>query len=114
MAVDLRCYFIYAITDARTLVFTDDGVKQIVTFNNKHFGPVEAKAYSKTRTDVLFRSSLEPESPGVNDGFWGNENGEMATKILEEKLEQAEARTVKDTKSSSTSGSNFAVEMEAH
>ncbi len=86
---------IYAITEKRTLAFTDDGVKQIVTFSNKHFGPVESKAYSKTRTDVMFRSSLDPESPGVHDGFWGIENGEMATRILEEKLEEAEKRTMK-------------------
>jgi len=86
---------IYAITDARTLEFTNDGVKQIVTFNNRHFGPIESRSYSKTRTDVMFRSSLDPESPGVYDGFWGIENGALATKILEEKLEQAEARAVK-------------------
>ena len=80
---------IYALTEKRALVFSDDGVKELVRFSDKHFGPIKAKVYgtgNNTKMDLLFRSSLDPESPGATVGFWGIERGEMAKAILEDKL----------------------------
>jgi hypothetical protein len=65
-------------------------VKELVNFSDKHFGPIEAKVYgntsNNTKMDLLFRSSLDPESPGATVGFWGIEKGEIAKAILEDKL----------------------------
>lgn len=81
---------IYALTEERALVFSNDGVKELVNFSDEHFGPIEAKTYGKTsndkKMDLLFRSSLDPKSPGATVGFWGIEKGEMAKAILEDKL----------------------------
>ncbi|MBK8224354.1 MAG: hypothetical protein IPK73_25390 [Candidatus Obscuribacter sp.] len=83
---------IYAITDKRTLSFTNEGVQELVSFDDRRFGPIEATNYSKTRTDLLFRKSLDPESPGVTSGFWGIEGGAEAQAILEAKLKEAQGR----------------------
>ncbi|MDP3509788.1 MAG: hypothetical protein Q8T09_17595 [Candidatus Melainabacteria bacterium] len=82
---------IYAITDARALVFSNDEVRELVKFSDKHFGPIEAKSYSKdnkTKMDLLFRSSLDHESRGPTGGFWGIDKGEIAKAILEGKLKE--------------------------
>lgn len=83
---------IYAITDKRALSFTNEGVQEIVSFDDREFGPIEATNYSNTRTDLLFRSSLDPESPGVTGGFWGIEGGAEAQAILEAKLKEAQGK----------------------
>ncbi len=81
---------IYALTEERALVFSNDGVKELVNFSDEHFGPIEAKVYGNSgnnrKMDLLFRSSLDPKSPGATVGFWGIEKGEMAKAILENKL----------------------------
>ncbi len=80
---------IYALTDARALVFYDDEVKELVKFSDKHFGPIKAKTYNKdnkTKMDLFFRSSLDHESHGPTGGFWGIDKGEIAKAILEDKL----------------------------
>lgn len=79
---------IYAISDERILVFSDDKVHEMVKFKSKHFGPIEAKHCSPERMDLLFYSSLDPESPGVSGGFWGIADGETAKAILEKKLQE--------------------------
>jgi hypothetical protein len=80
---------IYALTDARALVFSNEGVRELVKFNDRHFGPIEAKTYNKdnkTKMDLFFRSSLDHESHGPTGGFWGIDKGEIAKAILEDKL----------------------------
>lgn len=81
---------IYALTEKRALVFSDDGVRELVKFSDKHFGPITAKVYGNTssnaKMDLLFRSSLDPEHPRATVGFWGIEKGEIAKAILEDKL----------------------------
>lgn len=81
---------IYALTEKRALVFSNDGVKELVNFSDEHFGPIKVKTYGTTsndkKMDLLFRSSLDPESPGATVGFWGIEKGEIAKAILEDKL----------------------------
>lgn len=82
---------IYALTDARALVFSNEGVRELVKFNDRHFGPIEAKTYNKdnkTKMDLFFRSSLDHESHGPTGGFWGIDKGEIAKTILEDKLKE--------------------------
>jgi len=79
---------IYALTDKRALVFSNDGVRELVAYDDKHFGPIEPKSYSENRTDVMFRSNLDSESPGVTGGFWGIERGDQAIAILQNKWQE--------------------------
>lgn len=79
---------IYVITEKRALSLSNDGVNVVAKFDNKHFGPIKENTYNDKRMDLLFWSSLDPESSSGDPcrGFWGIEKGEEAKAILEAKL----------------------------
>jgi hypothetical protein len=84
---------VYALTDQRAIAFEDkSGFREIVRYDDRHFGPVLTKPYGAGRADVMFRSNLDVESPGVTGGFWGIEQPELAASILKEKLEARAAK----------------------
>jgi hypothetical protein len=79
---------IYVITEERALSLSNDDVNIVAKFDNKHFGPIKANTYNDKRMDLLFWSSLDPESSSGDPcrGFWGIEEGEGAKAILEARL----------------------------
>lgn len=79
---------IYALTDKRALVFSNEGVHELVAYDDKHFGPIVPKPYSPERSDIMFRSNLDAESPGVTGGFWGIERSDQALAILNAKWQE--------------------------
>lgn len=86
---------IYALTDHRALVFADNEVSELVKFSDQEFGPINAKPYGKSKMDLLFCSSSDPETIGAVRGFWGIEGGEAAKAILEAKLKEKSKITEK-------------------
>lgn len=79
---------IYALTDKRAVAFEEQSVREIVEYRDRHFGPVLTKPYEGGRADLMFRSNLDSESPGVTGGFWGIEKANEAAAILEQKLRE--------------------------
>jgi len=84
---------IYAISEGRAFLVDKDGARELVAFDDKHFGPINASTYTRKladgkleeRMDLLFRNDLDPEGAKVTVGFWGIDKGAQAKAILEEK-----------------------------
>ncbi|MBN8662511.1 MAG: hypothetical protein J0M35_19240 [Candidatus Obscuribacter phosphatis] len=84
---------IYAISEKRAFAVDKDGARELVAFDDKHFGPINASTYtrkladgkSEERMDLLFRNNLDPEGASVTVGFWGIDKGAEVKAILEEK-----------------------------
>ncbi|MBK7749377.1 MAG: hypothetical protein IPI39_19230 [Candidatus Obscuribacter sp.] len=62
-------------------------MRELVAYDDKHFGPIEPKSYSENRTDVMFRSNLT-QSHQASLAAFGDRKGDQAIAILQNKWQE--------------------------